>query len=274
MKINSIFTKKFSMIYFSSNIKILRKKQGFTQENFAKKIGVSRAVVGSYEEGRAVPKLQVLQEIAKLFSISVDDLLGHDFTKNPSNAKNNTQTKSSDLRILPIVVDREEKEFITVVPLKAAAGYLSGYTDPEFVESLPRFSLPLPELSRDRTYRVFQIQGDSMLPVATGSYIISEFIDNFHDLKNGQACIVLTEDDGIVFKRLFTKKDKKDQLILKSDNPSYESYTIHYSKINEIWKALGFISFKLSEPDEINIENLSRLVLDMKQEIETIKKKK
>lgn len=259
------------MIYFSSNIKILRKKQSFTQENFAKQIGVNRAVIGSYEEGRAVPKLILLQSIAKLFRISVDDLLGKDFSKQTENkTKENSQT---NLRILPIVVDREDKEFVTVVPVKAAAGYLTGYADAEYIEALPRFSLPLPELSKERTYRVFQIQGDSMFPVPSGSYIISEYIQNLHDLKNGQAYIVITSDDGIVFKRIFSNNEKEEELILKSDNSSFNPYTINTTTVIELWKALGFISFKLSEPDELNIENLSRLVLNMKQEIETIKKK-
>ena len=57
------------------NIKFLRKSIGLTQEELAKNIGVNRAVIGSYEENRATPKLSVLQDISYFFNISIDALI-------------------------------------------------------------------------------------------------------------------------------------------------------------------------------------------------------
>lgn len=259
------------MIYFSSNIKNLRKLYRFTQEDFAQKLNVNRAVIGSYEEGRAVPKLSVLQAIAELFSISVDDLLGKDFaniTVKPS--KQNTLVHS-EIKILPIVVTETNNELITVVPIKAVAGYLSGYSDPEFIESLPHFALPLPELSKERTYRVFQTQGDSMLPVPSGAYIITDYVTDFEDIKASLPYIIITDNDGIVYKRI--QKINKNEIELKSDNPDYKTYSVATKTILEIWRALGFISFNFPEPVDDKIEYLTRFVLDMKKEINTLKNK-
>ena len=41
------------MVKVNENIRFLRKKKGWTQEKFSKKIGIKRSLVGAYEEGRS-----------------------------------------------------------------------------------------------------------------------------------------------------------------------------------------------------------------------------
>lgn len=259
------------MIYFSSNIKNLRKIHGFTQEELAKKLDLSRAVIGSYEEGRAVPRLAVLQAMAILFQVSVDDLLGLDFSEVQPVLSKPVAAEKKELRVFPVIVNENNRELVTVVPVKATAGYLTGYADPEFIETLPRFSLPLPELSRERTYRIFQIQGNSMLPVRPGSYIITDYVDEAGDVKEDQTYIIITREDGIVYKRIV--QIENDKYVLKSDNPEYGHYQVNRESVMELWRALGYISFELPGKDNANIENLTRFILDVKNEINTLKNK-
>lgn len=62
----------------------------------------------------------------------------------------------AQLRILPVVVDgTDERELGTLVPVKASAGYLSGYGDADYIGALPRFSMPFPELPQDRSSPVY-----------------------------------------------------------------------------------------------------------------------
>ncbi len=68
------------MKYLSSNIKHLRKKKKLTQDELALKIGVKRSLIGSYEEGRAIPKLSLIQEMALYFDISFEDMLNLDLS--------------------------------------------------------------------------------------------------------------------------------------------------------------------------------------------------
>ena len=56
----------------------LRKENGFTQEQLAEKIFVSRTAVSKWESGRGYPSLDYLKSISKLFSISLDDLLSNE----------------------------------------------------------------------------------------------------------------------------------------------------------------------------------------------------
>ena len=89
-----------------------------------------------------------------------------------------THPMEQDLRILPVPVDRSgDEERITAVSTKAAAGYAEGFGDPEWVSALPTFDLPLPGVPRDRTLRFFQIEGDSMLPIPSGSWILCTYVE-------------------------------------------------------------------------------------------------
>jgi phage repressor protein C with HTH and peptisase S24 domain len=141
-----------------------------------------------------------------------------------------------------VVDSTSNSERVPLVPVKAAAGYLSGFQDPEFIEQLATFEMPFKELARERTYRMFQIEGDSMLPVPSGSYIISNFVEGLNQVKDGETYIVVSESEGIVFKRVYKEGTS---LKLVSDNPVFEPYAIPMSDVREIWKATGFVSFGL-----------------------------
>lgn len=258
------------MEVIGSNIKHLRKSKGLTQDELAKNIGVSRAVIGSYEENRATPKLSVLKDIAYYFNTSIDDLVKSKLWENTINTISE-YTRGNNLRIVSTVVDKEDNELVTTVPIQASAGYTNGYSDPDFIEKLPCFTLPLLELSKERTYRVFQIKGDSMEPIKSGSYIICEYLVNWSDVTDNKPYIVITKDDGIVYKRLINKIKDNDKFILKSDNPEYEPYELKSEEVLEVWKALGFISFNLPETNELSVNNLHKMIIDMKKDIDNLK---
>ena len=228
------------MNYFSTNLKFLRREKGVTQEGLAEVLCIKRPVIGSYEEKRAEPSMELMNKMSDFFNVSVDELFNRDLT---APVKKNAKPEEALLKVLTIVTDRDNKELVTAVPVKAAAGYLTGFADAEFVESLPRFSLPLPELKQDRTYRAFQIKGESMLPVKPGSYIIAEYVESPNFIKNKQTYIVVTLNDGIVFKRI--AKEQNGQLKLISDNVEFEPYVISTSDVVELWKAAAVISFSL-----------------------------
>jgi len=136
------------------NIKYLRKKNGLTQDDLAKKLGVGRAKIGSYEEERALPKLNLLQFLAEYFDLSLDALVNEELWNTTSSKPSNSfNEKTSKLRVLTTVVNDANEERFAIVPEKASAGYTSGYSDPDFIEKLPIFDLPLPEFRKDRTYR-------------------------------------------------------------------------------------------------------------------------
>lgn len=65
-------------IKIAENIKALRKQHSFTQEQLAEALGVTVGAVYKWESGQSVPEVKLIMELADLFEISVDTLLGYD----------------------------------------------------------------------------------------------------------------------------------------------------------------------------------------------------
>ena len=63
-------------IKIQEQIVFLRKQKGLTQEELAKALGVTNQAVSKWESGQCCPDIQLLPELAKLFEVTVDELLG------------------------------------------------------------------------------------------------------------------------------------------------------------------------------------------------------
>ena len=216
-----------------SQLKALRKARGWTQTELAEKAGLKRTALGAYEEGRAEPRLAALVRLAHTLDVSLDTLvLGG--AEHPL---------EQDLRVLPIPVDRDtDRERISAVSIKAAAGYADGYGDPEWVAELPTFDLPLPGVPRDRTLRFFQIEGDSMLPIPSGSWILCTYVERMEDVGSGRPYIMATQDDGLLFKRVENRMDVQGDLWMVSNNPGFAPYSVDPASVREAWRAIGWFS--------------------------------
>jgi transcriptional regulator with XRE-family HTH domain len=221
------------MSLISKNLKFLRSRQGLTQKQLAEKLNLNQPVIGAYEEGRALPPLPALQKLAGLFRVSLDDLANTDLSK----PGHRLQQASSSKEVLAITVDRTGKENVELVSQKAAAGYLNGYQDPEYITELPKIHLPV--LPQNRTFRAFEIKGDSMLPVPSGSIVFGEYIEKTAYVKNGKAYVLVTQSEGIVFKRVFFLENQPGSVLLVSDNKLYPPYILALRDVREVWLARG-----------------------------------
>ncbi|HEY0244268.1 MAG TPA: XRE family transcriptional regulator [Mucilaginibacter sp.] len=245
-----------------SNIKFLRKKKGLTQQQFADQIGIKRSLVGAYEEERAEPKYELLKKIALFFDVSIDDFINETINEKWAPKPKGNQ---SPLRVLSISVDKDDNENIELVPMKASAGYLNGYADPEYVAQLPKFYLPM---FKQGTFRAFEIKGDSMLPLVSGTTIISEYVENWSDVKPGETYVIISKTEGIVYKRIGNKFKDNKKLKLISDNPVYDPYEISGEDILEIWKAKAYLSTHLPLPTpEPTMESLTNMMAQMQRSI-------
>jgi len=263
-------------MYLASNLKTLRKFKKKTQEDVASSISVPRPTYSGYENGVSYPSLEVLVRLSDYYTVSIDVLLKTDLSDLRESqlklieAGNDVFTKGSQIRVLSCTVDNQNEENIELVNIKAKAGYTRGFADPEFIKVLPTFQLPF--LSKNKKYRTFQINGDSMLPIPDKSYVTGEFIQNWFSLKDGDACIILTLDDGIVFKCVENKLKKHKKLGVYSLNNEYTPYSIDAADIKEIWKFVNYISPEM--PESLNPEAvIHKDVVNLKENMQKIMKK-
>jgi transcriptional regulator with XRE-family HTH domain len=263
-------------MYFTSNIKFLRKRRGRTQDDVAVALNLKRSTLSGYENGVAQPGIDILVSFSGYFNMSIDTLLKIDMTRLSESQLGELErgydayVKGSNLRVLTTTVNSENRENIELVAEKAKAGYTTGYADPEYIGELPVFSLPF--LSDKKKYRTFQLKGDSMLPIPDGSWVTGEFLQDWMNIKTGKAYIVFTLNDGIVFKILENNISKDGKLVLFSLNPLYEPYEVHISEVKEIWRFVNYISNELPEP-VLPEKQIFQSIALMKTDLERIKAK-
>lgn len=253
------------MSIFSDNIRFLRTQKNLSQQELADQILMSRVRYSKYEDGRSEAPYELLIRISKYFNLSIDLLLTVDIRKYPLE----DVLKLPDNRIvLPVIVDQLGNNSIEIVPQKASMGYLSGYSDPEYIESLQRISLPF--LTNGK-YRAFPAQGDSMPPFKDGSYIIGKYVENIDDLKPNKSYVFVTLNDGISYKR-FTSRNKKS-ITVAADNSFYKPYDIPLREMVEVWQYASGIFPEDFEPDNFENYNLKHMFLEIRRDIQELDQK-
>jgi transcriptional regulator with XRE-family HTH domain len=247
------------MSFANKNLKYLRKLRGWTQEEFAQKLRIKRSLLGAYEEERAEPRIEILEAVADMFKLTLDDLLRRDVSDNKT-------SYLSRRRAQKLAAGRTDIPF---VPVKAAAGYLAGYSDPEFIDELNTFTLPM--LSGG-DYRAFEIVGDSMMPTPSGSVIVGEKVQDLEEIKSNNTYVVVSKTDGIVYKRVLKNNRQKNKFTLVSDNPSYQPYNVGTDEILELWQAQMIIS-KANTQQRWDVNNLANLVSNLQEQVSVLKKR-
>lgn len=222
------------MSYLGSNIKYLRNRKKWSQASLAEQLDVPRSSLSDYERGHTFPGIDCLVKICEIFDVSLDDLV-----RTQLSHKDLEIIRNKDLRVLAISVDSDNKSNIELVDTKAEAGYLEQFNNPEYIRDLPKISFPnIPE----GTFRGFEIQGDSMLPLMPGSIVICSYVEKIEHIRDNKTYVIISRDSGVVYKRV-RKDTESNSLLLMSDNDLYFPYKIPYSDVAEIWQYYAHLSF-------------------------------
>lgn len=254
------------MKMISKNIKHLRSLKKLSQEGLADELGVTRSRIGSYEENRSAPTIEMLIKLSDYFKIPVDILIKNDLTK----SKESSFIEIGNQRVLfPITVDSNNENLIEVVPVKASAGYLAGYDDPEYIEQLEKIKLPFLPTGK---YRAFPIKGDSMLPMKSGSYVVGRFVEDRNDIKSGKTYVLVTLNDGMVYKRVLNNIDLNNSLLLISDNKMYHDYSVPINEVLEIWEFTCSINTQEYNEQDLKISSIINMFNDLGVELKALEK--
>lgn len=224
------------------------------KKKFAESIGFAAQVVSNIVSGRrSKPSFDVINAM-----LSTNDDLS---AKWLITGKGNIYETKNDLATISkiveskvpqvITVDRQNKDNIVLVPQKAQAGYLEGYSDPAFIEELPSYRLPNVD---NGIYRMFQVAGFSMLPTLHDkSIVVGQFIENWlTDIVDNRVYVVVTEEHGVVVKRCLNRIEKYGNLLCKSDNRrEYPSFSVVPNEIKEIWEVKLALTYSLPDPADL-----------------------
>lgn len=266
-------------MYLANNLKYLRKKMSKTQDGLSAELGIGRTTIANYEAGISEPSIETIRTFAKYFGVSIDDLLS---TNMESATDSNEPKPNKDVLLraatsagaaysnIPqiITVDSRGNDNIIYVPVKARAGYLHGYGDPEFMETLPTFRLPG---LNNATYRMFEVEGPSMAPnVLHGDRIIGEWIDDPYKIRDNRVHVVV-HTGGVAVKRVINRLKERGKIYLKSDTIAHRhefpTIEVDPADIKEIWYGRLKISSDFTEPAEVyhRLADLEMDVMEMKR---------
>ncbi len=261
--------------FFVGNFKFLRNRKKLTQEQLAEQLGFTRKKLESLEGGRVkAPGPDDLLKYSQFFKISLDTLVRVDLSRlgelklRDLEAGNDVYLKGGQLRVLAITVDKTNKENVEYVPIKAKAGYASGHNDPDFIASLPKYSIP--NLPKGSTYRIFPISGDSMLPIPDGSEVVGRYLQDWKSIKSRTPCIViLSGSNDFVFKLVTINKDST--VLLESLNNNYKPYSVEITEVLEIWQFHSYHTREMPEAPTDLLE-LKMMIKDLRTVVETQKR--
>ena len=223
---------------FANNFKFLRERKKITQEILGLALNISRSKIAAFETGLSKsPSMEDVLVISDYFQLPIDLLFREDLRSYSESKLVEIETsidyaRGKNIRIITITVDSKGKENIEYVPIKVKAGYLAGYNDPEFIKELPKASLPF--LSHGKTMRLFDCEGESMFPLPNKCKILGEYVDDWHDIKDGGTYIVISQN-GYALKNVY-KKLHNNSITLKSLNPLFVDYDVYLKEVLEIWK--------------------------------------
>ena len=252
------------MSLFSDNIRALRVKHKISQEKVAASLMITRGRYVKYEDGTSEAPYDILKKIARYYQISIDLLLSVDIRK--IDVQDLLKLENNRL-VLPIQVDQSGENHIELVTQKVKAGYLNGYADPEYIENLQQISLPFLGVGK---FRAFPVEGDSMPPHQDGDIIVGRYVESLGEVLDGKTYILITRTEGMVYKRL--NKNKKNTLVVASDNYFYPSYEVKASDILEIWEYQCSIARSDKRTEALENDTIKNMFVELKNDIAEVKK--
>lgn len=220
----------------------IREENRYTQAEFAKILDIKHSTA-DIERGKTKLSGKVVSRLLEEFNINPLWLFGK--------SKQKSITEKTDILPKTISVDSNGDENMLLVNQKAAAGYPQNIADVGWHKRLPAFNLPLPQY-RNATYRGFQIEGDSMLPVfQPGDWVLGKAVSNLGEINDNKVHVVVTAD-SVLIKKL-RKQPEESRLMLISLNEEYPPFELDKEEIRELWQVNSKLTFNVDAFAENNI---------------------
>ena len=204
---------------YGQKLRELRKLEGWTQEEVAKKLGVSKQTYSHYENEKRKPGLEMIQKLAKVYQVDIGIVFGNELKVNPeiseSPATYNTAVK------IPIIGTIAAGE-----PILAEQNII-GYAP----------APPMMNLEGRNTFYL-EVKGESMnREFANGSFVL---VDRDLQIENGQIAAVMVNGDEATVKKINRTDNILTLIPLSSDDSYYpEVINLEKTEVKFIGKVIG-----------------------------------
>lgn len=184
---------------YGEKLRELRSLEGWTQEEVAKKIGVSKQTYSHYENEKRTPSLETIRKLAVVYGVNIDYVFGEE------------EKNSDEINEKPIIYSAGPVVKLPIVGKISCGNGTVALEDIEGYEDTPRDWLNGGE------YFYLRAKGDSMINarIMDGDLLL---IRRQEEVENGEIAAVVIDGDAVL-KRVYKNNDT---LILQSENPKYQ----------------------------------------------------
>ncbi|MBB5643791.1 helix-turn-helix transcriptional regulator [Pedobacter cryoconitis] len=236
-------------------------------------LGISRSAIYDYFDSVNMSR-ETVNKIINTFNTSEAEVFGISNTEIINSLQRNKLDESSESNMVnaktignlayPIeqgetpFINLSDGQYLMIMPLVseyAYAGYLSGFTDPIYIEELPKHSI-IVQKQHKGNYRAFEIVGDSMddntkesIPdgsIATGREIVQDYWRSKFHTHRYKDYVIVTRNDGIVIKRIIDHDVEKGIITCHSLNPDKAIYTDFKIKLKEVQQIFNIVNVSIS----------------------------
>lgn len=210
------------------NVKELRNKHGLSQADLAKMTGIDKGRINNWEQGKGKPKVQDYNTLISFFK-SLDKSISRE-----------TGPNGAHLMI-------SEEMSVPLVNQYAYAGYMSGFSDNEYIESLQKITWQV-EREGKGNYICFEVRGESMDDGGRGSLLPGDVVlareiqrhlwhSRFHT-KRYKKFVIVHRTEGILIKEIREHDVENNTITVHSLNPEFEDRVLNLDDIAQIFNVV------------------------------------
>lgn len=238
----------------AQNLREIREKMGLNQAQFAAKIGYTREVVSKVENGKMEPSRWFVEAVVNLQNEQFFEGKSGDVKILGKFSQGRSKTGKSFLEQRQVAKSLSSEYLVPLVGIKAQAGYVKGFEQVDYLDSLEKYSLPPGVNPLGAVWRYFEIDGDSMEPtLSSGDVALATMVpvEDWADLKNFCVYIVHTEDQ-LLIKRVY-KKSNQEWVLISDNEEQYPQAILPVEKVKQVWLMRRHIRSKAPMPREFKI---------------------
>lgn len=224
-------------------VELIIEKEGLNKNSFSKAIGISNNVtITRIINEHRTPSRATCEKIVSAFpAYNLEWLLtgeGNMLTDAPSQTYHSNARPIDDLSYMNV----------PVIHIKAQCGYLAGYGDTEYIDTLPTMPVIVDKTYHGK-YRIFEAEGDSMddnsrLAICDGDKVLARevrrdlWLPKLHI--NDWYFVIIHRTKGISIKQI-TAQDDKGNITCHSLNELFNDYTVNLDDVVEIYNVIKVV---------------------------------
>ncbi len=111
-----------------------------------------------------------------------------------------------------------------------------------------------------------------MSPMKEGSFVIGSFIEDRTEIISGKTYVLITLNDGMVYKRVYNQIKDNNTLLLVSDNKNYKAFEVSIDEVLELWEFTCSINTQEYTKEELKISSIINMFNDLGVELKALER--